>query len=158
MYHSYKKTHTKWSNYITCLEKHKNMFCCLYCINASEAGNDLSGTLLPQATRLRGYILHLGERERTSSDHFCSGKAAPPLFPGTCPTWAGLNLYKWCNSRFIKCIKFSCRNNLYLSWFKKRGGGVLKKSLLIYKLKKILLKILLLLLLWLLLIFIQLKK
>lgn len=49
----------KLSNYVTYLEKCKNMFCCLDCINASEACNDPSVPLMPQATKLWGFILHL---------------------------------------------------------------------------------------------------
>lgn len=72
----------KLSNYVTCLEKCKNTFFYLDCISASEACNDQSVPLLPWATRLWGYILHLEERAKNGilshhSAHYA--KAAHPL-------------------------------------------------------------------------------
>lgn len=75
------------------------MFCSLDCIEASGACNDQSVSLLPQTTRLSGYILHFEERDRnnTLSDHSHSAKAAPPpFFPGTLPTQEDVNPFKLC--------------------------------------------------------------
>lgn len=78
----------KLSNYVTCLEKCKNTFFYLDCINASEACNDQSVPLLPWATRLWGYILHLEERAKNgiSPFHSLRQSCSPPFFPGTLPT------------------------------------------------------------------------
>ena len=62
------------------------MFCCLDCINAGEARNDPSVPILPQATRLKGYILHPEEREQhVSSDAPALPKQLLPLLPRDTP-------------------------------------------------------------------------
>lgn len=107
------KRETKWSNYITCWGKCNNMFCCLDCINPSEAWDDPSVPLLPQATRLWGYILHPEEREHR---YHLTAPALPqqlhPFLPRDTPYISRFNLYKWCYPHILKPRKCPCRNNL----------------------------------------------